>query len=133
MSVTMTIPFSIDPTGAVAQTDDLQRQLLDRIQGLIGTQPGERVNRATYGVDSARLLFASDQLASAQVQLAVRDAVAQWEPSARVTSISASVNDELGLVNLRVEVARVDAPGAESANSRIVSIDVGGTVSSLGV
>jgi phage baseplate assembly protein W len=129
----MTIPFAVNATGGIAQTDDPQRQLLDRIQGLIGTQPGERVMRSTYGVDSAALLFSADELASARVQLAVRDAVAAWEPSARVTSISANVNNELGLVSLRVEVARVDAPGAESANSRVVTIDVGGTVSSLGV
>jgi phage baseplate assembly protein W len=128
----MTIPFAIDPTGTVAQTDDLQRQLLDRVQGLIGTQLGERVNRSTYGVDSARLLFTADELASTQVQLAIRDAVAAWEPSARVTSIAANVNNELGAVSLKVEVARVDAPGAESANSRVVTVDVGGTVSSLG-
>lgn len=128
----MTIPFSIDATGGIAQTSDPQRQLLDRIQGLIGTQPGERVNRAAYGVDSARLLFTADELASTRVQLAVRDAVAAWEPSARVTSIAANVNNELGVVSLKVEVARVDAPGAESANSRSVTIDVGGTVSSLG-
>ncbi|WP_197085225.1 GPW/gp25 family protein [Saccharothrix sp. ST-888] len=129
----MTIPFAIDSTGGVAQTDDLWRQLLDRIQALVGTQLGERVARADYGVDSAGLLFTSDQLASARMQLAVRDAVAAWEPSARVTSIRANVNDQLGLVGIQVEIAPNDTPGLESANSRIVQIGADGTVSSLGV
>ncbi|MFI9271864.1 GPW/gp25 family protein [Kitasatospora sp. NPDC052896] len=133
MSVVVTIPFAIDPTGAVASTDDLQRQLLDRIQALVGTQPGERVMRATYGVDTASVLFNPDQMASVRLQLAVKDAVAAYEPSARITSVSASTNDSLGLVSLQVQVARNDVPGLESANSRVVNVAVGGTVSSLGV
>jgi phage baseplate assembly protein W len=130
-SVAVRIPFAIDSTGSVSTTADLSLQQLDRVQALVATLPGERVMRSTYGVASSGLLFAPQELAATQAQLLVKDAVATWEPSAVLAGVDASINTALGLVDIRVQVARSDTPGAESASSRAVTVSAGGTVSQV--
>jgi phage baseplate assembly protein W len=132
-SVTVRLPFAIDPGGSLSTTTDGGLQLLDRVQALVATVPGERVMRTTYGVNSAASLFMPPDIANVQLQLAVKDATATWEPSAVITGITSSTNDSLGLVNIDVQVARSDTPGAESGTTRVVGISAGGTVSPLGV
>ncbi|MEW1922273.1 poly-gamma-glutamate hydrolase family protein [Streptomyces sp. NPDC088360] len=129
VSVTMRTPFAIDHSGGVAATTDEREQLLDRVHALVGTLPGERVMRSTYGVPTSAALFAiNPEIANDQLQRAVRDAVAEFEPSAVVSAISADVNEAIGSVNVNVQVSRADVPGAERDNTRSVGVLVGGTV-----
>lgn len=129
VSRAMSTPFAIDHTGAVASTTDQREQLLDRVHALVGTLPGERVMRATYGVPTSTALFAINAgAAHAQLERAVIDAVAAWEPSAVVSAVVADVNDEAGSVNVNVQVARSDVPNAEQDTTRTVGVLVGGTV-----
>lgn len=132
-SVTVRLPFSIDASGGLLTTTDTAVQTLDRVQALVGTIPGERVMRSTYGVASTRALFLPEDLASVQLQQAVKDAVSAYEPSAVVVGVTSTLNQSLGLVQLDVQVARSDTPGAESGSTRVVDVAVGGTVSPLGV
>ncbi|MEU1816082.1 poly-gamma-glutamate hydrolase family protein [Streptomyces roseifaciens] len=129
ISKTMSLPFAIDHTGTVAFTTDPEQQLVDRVQALVATLPGERVMRATYGVATHQMLFAPDAvLADAQLQKMVTDAVARWEPSAVVSAIQSLTNENLGLVHVNVQVSRADVPGAEEATTRTVGIRIGGAV-----
>lgn len=125
----MSTPFGIDHTGAVASTTDPREQLLDRVHALVGTLPGERVMRATYGVPTSAALFAVNaDAAYAQLERAVIDAVAAFEPAAVVSAVVADVDDELGTVHVNVQVARNDVPGAEQDTTRTVGVLVGGAV-----
>lgn len=129
VSTAMRTPFAIDHTGAVAATTDPREQLLDRVHALVGTLPGERVMRATYGVPTSAALFdVNAEAANDQLQRGVLDAVQTWEPSAVVSAIVATVNSELGMVNVNVQVSRSDVPGAEQDTTRTVGVLVGGTV-----
>ncbi|MFF8283349.1 poly-gamma-glutamate hydrolase family protein [Streptomyces albus] len=128
-SIAVRTPFAIDHTGAVDATKDGQEQLVDRVHALVGTLPGDRVMRSTYGVPTSASLFAvNPEVARDQLQRAVLDAVAVFEPSAVVSAVSAEVNDNLGTVHVHVEVSRADVPGAERDTTRDVSVLVGGTV-----
>ena len=71
-------PFHIDGRGrsAGAGPDEHIRQLIEQV---LFTQPGERVNRPTFGSDLMQLVFApaSDELATA-AQFMVQGALQQW-------------------------------------------------------
>ncbi len=130
MSVTVVLPFSFDAGGAIATTTDERRQLLDRVQAVVATLPGDRVMRPAYGVKTTDFLFTmTSDLAEAEIRQAIIAGVARWEPSAVVQRVDIAVNDSLGLVDAQVQVARADIPGREQANTRVVSISEGGTVS----
>ncbi|MEV7902179.1 poly-gamma-glutamate hydrolase family protein [Streptomyces anulatus] len=129
VSTAMRTPFSVDYSGAVAATTDPREQLLDRVHALVGTLPGERVMRSTYGVPTSAALFeVSADAANDQLQRAVLDAVQRWEPSATVSAVVATVNRDLGMVDISVQVSRSDVPGAEQDVTRTVGVLVGGTV-----
>ncbi|MFH9731884.1 poly-gamma-glutamate hydrolase family protein [Streptomyces sp. NPDC017260] len=129
VSVAMRTPFAIDHSGGVDTTTDPREQLLDRVQALVSTLPGERVMRATYGVPTSAALFEVDaDAANDQLQRAVLSAVAEFEPSAVVSAVVANVNNELGMVDINVQVSRSDTPGAETDTTRTVGVLVGGTV-----
>lgn len=129
VSTAMRTPFAIDHSGGVAATTDPREQLLDRVHALVGTLPGERVMRATYGVPTSAALFEVDaDAAYDQLQRAVREAVAAFEPSAVVSDITANLNRELGMVDISVQVSRADVPGAERDVTRAVGVTIGGTV-----
>lgn len=133
VSVAMRTPFAIDHSGAVDSTTDQREQLLDRVHALVGTLPGERVMRATYGVPTSAALFAVNaDAAHIQLEQAVLDAVAQFEPSAVVNAVVADVDNEAGTVNVNVQVSRSDVPGAEQDTVRTVGVLVGGTVVATG-
>lgn len=133
VSTAMRTPFAIDYGGAVASTTDPREQLVDRVHALVGTLPGERVMRATYGVPTSAALFAVDaEVAHDQLERAVLEAVATWEPSAVVSAVVADVRSELGIVNVNVQVSRADVPGAEQDTTRTVGVLVGGSVVATG-
>jgi uncharacterized protein len=71
-------PYRIDGRGRTAQTDN-DGHIRDLIEQVLFTNPGERVNRPTFGSGLLRLLFApnSDVLAGA-TQLAVQGALQQF-------------------------------------------------------
>lgn len=130
MSVTITLPFAFDANGSVATTTSERKQLLDRVQAVVATLPGDRVMRPTYGVDTTKFLFMpSPDLAAAEIKQAITAGVALWEPSAVVRQVDFHIVEALGLVDASVQVARSDIPGRELANTRVVTVAQGGTVS----
>ncbi|MFE6745944.1 GPW/gp25 family protein [Kitasatospora purpeofusca] len=130
MSVAVTIPFAFDAAGGVATTTDERRQLVDAVQATVATLPGERVMRLAFGVATSRFLFLpSPELAAAEIRQEIIAGVQRWVPEAVVESVDFDVVPSLSLVDARVQIARSDIPGREQANSRIVGISQGGTVS----
>ncbi len=71
-------PFHLDGRGRTAETGD-EEHLRQLIEQVLFTQPGERVNRPTFGSDLMQLVFApaSDELATA-AQFMVQGALQQW-------------------------------------------------------
>ena len=71
-------PFHIDGRGRTAATDDPDH-VRDMIEQVLFTQPGERVNRPTFGSGVMQLVFApnSDSLATA-TQFLIQGALQQF-------------------------------------------------------
>lgn len=71
-------PFYIDSRGRTA-TANPDEHLRDLIEQVLFTNPGERVNRPTFGCGVMQLVFApnSDELATA-TQFLIQGALQQW-------------------------------------------------------
>ena len=71
-------PFHFDGRGRTAATTDVDH-IRDLIEQVLFTQPGERVNRPTFGSGLLQLVFApnSDALAAA-TQMSVQSSLQQW-------------------------------------------------------
>ena len=73
-------PISVDPTGGIRMSSD-QTEIEESIAIIIGTSPGERVMRPTFGCRIHELVFASntpDTLGLARRY--VEEALGMWEP-----------------------------------------------------
>jgi phage baseplate assembly protein W len=71
-------PFHFDERGGTASVDE-EGHIRDLIEQVLFTNPGERVNRPTFGSGLLQLVFApnSDTLAAA-TQMSVQGALQQW-------------------------------------------------------
>jgi len=71
-------PFHFDGRGRTAATTD-DDHIRDLIEQVLFTQPGERVNRPTFGSGLLQLVFApnSDALAAA-TQMSVQGSLQEW-------------------------------------------------------
>jgi phage baseplate assembly protein W len=71
-------PFHFDERGGTASVDE-EAHIRDLIEQVLFTNPGERVNRPTFGSGLLQLVFApnSDTLAAA-TQMTVQGALQQW-------------------------------------------------------
>ncbi len=71
-------PFHISSQGRTADIDQ-DAHIRDLIEQVIFTNPGERVNRPTFGSGLSQLVFApnSDELATA-TQFLIQGALQQW-------------------------------------------------------
>ena len=71
-------PFHFDERGGTASVDE-EDHIRDLIEQVLFTNPGERVNRPTFGSGLLQLVFApnSDTLAAA-TQMNVQSALQQW-------------------------------------------------------
>lgn len=71
-------PFHFDDRGRTASAEE-EGHIRDLIEQVLFTNPGERVNRPTFGSGLLQLVFApnSDTLAAA-TQMSVQGALQQW-------------------------------------------------------
>lgn len=78
MTMYLDFPLHFDSTGHTASTDDSDH-IRDLIEQVLFTNPGERVNRPTFGSGLLQLVFApnSDTLVAA-TQVTVQAALQQW-------------------------------------------------------
>ena len=82
-----------------------ERSIEEAIRIVLGTSPGERLMRPTFGCDLNRLAFALNNTSTAGLAIFhVREALEKWEP--------------------RIELLAVDAdPHPEAADTMLIRID----------
>jgi phage baseplate assembly protein W len=105
-------PFHFDSRGRTATTD-YDDHIRDRIEQLLFTSPGERVNRPDFGSGLLQLVFApnSPELASA-LQFTVQAALQRWlgdlieVQALEVTSQDATLSVDLKYVVRRTNEAQ---------------------------
>ena len=98
---TVQYPYGFDSTGHTAQTD-LPGHIVDMIEEILLTSPGERVNRPTFGCGVTRLVFApnSDALAATQQQV-VQASLQQWlSDLIRVNAVEVTAQDSTLLITV---------------------------------
>ena len=113
-------PLGVDATGGVATAGGADAGRL-AVLTLLGTHPGERLMRPTFGCPLRSLVFAPNNAATASLaRFYVEDALTRWEPRIALDGVTV-VNDtrvdgEADGPSLRVEVRyRVKATGQAGA------------------
>jgi phage baseplate assembly protein W len=94
-------PYGFDSSGHTAQTD-LPGHILDMIEQILLTAPGERVNRPTFGCGVNQLVFApnSDALAAAEQQV-IQASLQQWlSDLIKVNSVTVTPQDSTLLITI---------------------------------
>jgi phage baseplate assembly protein W len=98
-------PYGFDSSGHTAQTD-LPGHIVDMIEEILLTSPGERVNRPTFGCGVTQLVFApnSDALAATQQQV-VQASLQQWlSDLIRVNSVNVTAQDSSLLITIKYTI-----------------------------
>jgi hypothetical protein len=68
VAVEISFPFRVDGSGGIAIETDGNLLARDHVRAVIGTLPGERVMRPTFGIDVRSFLF-TDMPAASQAEL----------------------------------------------------------------
>jgi len=94
-------PYMFDSTGHTAQTD-LPGHIMQMVEQILLTSPGERVNRPTFGCGAMQLVFApnSDALAATQQQV-IQASLQQWlSDLIRINSVTVTPQDSTLLITV---------------------------------
>jgi len=103
-SAALDMPFRPDGSGRIAATWDLTRQMALHLRSIIGTNPGERVMRPSYGSGAGLLVFdINDELSASMLANAVKDGIQRWEPAVSVDEVRIEEIDEaMGRMQFRI-------------------------------
>lgn len=129
MSTELVFPLALTPSGGVAVTTNPNVQAQQHVTSLVSTNPGERVMLPGYGVPLSALVFGSnDPVIVATIQSDVSNALAQWEPSIIVTSVSpaAGTDPTQGVAAVNVDFQTGAQPGSPGSGAQTVTLLVGG-------
>jgi uncharacterized protein len=98
-------PLQVDAAGGIAETSGADKIRL-AVLTILGTQPGERLMRQSFGCPLRNLTFAPLNAATANLaQFYVQDALTRWEPRIRLDEVQATATtDEKGQPLLFVNV-----------------------------
>lgn len=102
-------PFRVDGHGHVASTDELGH-IRQMVEQLLFTDPGERVNRPSFGCGLSRYLFEpiSEELVAA-AQFLIQSQLDQWMGDIIVVeAVEASQVDSALVLNIRYRVRGTD-------------------------
>ena len=108
-------PLRTDKTGSVALVSH-DREIVDSIQLIVGTAPGERPMRPEFGCGIHDYVFASlDSDTIGRMAGEVRAALVRWEPRIRVQGVDifVTVNDEgqtVALIDIRYSIGDTNDP-----------------------
>ena len=96
-------PMGVDHTGRIA-TSTGDESVSQAMRMIIGTAPGERAMRPAFGCTIWDEMFDSvNPTTLGRIELAVREALGQWEPRANVESVRAVPADpDEGRVDIHV-------------------------------
>lgn len=100
-------PIRTDPTGAIALVSG-DREIIESIQLILGTAPGERPMRPEFGCAIHDLVFApADAATAGRIASEVRRCLERWEPRIAVDDVLIGFDEaESGtlLIDLRYRI-----------------------------
>jgi hypothetical protein len=96
-------PIKINAAGKLSWSSGPDR-IRDAIWIVLGTAPGERVMRPTFGAGIRNFVFKPNSPAlRAQLAAAITSALTAWEPRIVLVNIAVTAGDEPNLVNISVD------------------------------
>ncbi len=108
-------PVSVNLNGGVSSSA-YEENVRQSIFVILGTAPGERIYRPTFGCRIHDLMFSpNNRLTSAWAEKFVEEAIYKWEPRIRSVVCTAGPNaDEPNRLDIRVEYVLADQHQARS-------------------
>jgi phage baseplate assembly protein W len=97
-------PVSVNLNGGVS-TSALEENVRQSIFIILGTAPGERINRPQFGCRIHDLMFApNNPLTAARAEIYCEEAIYKYEPRVSKVKVSAEANsDEPNRLDIRIE------------------------------
>lgn len=115
--VTISLPFSIDPYGRVAQTSDQTKIWADKVRSVVGTALNERVMRPLFGTDIPLAVFENQSDAQGIVQNLVSTSFTSQLPRLALQTVSSVFDEYTSTLNVEVVYAL--------PNEEVVSTTIG--------
>lgn len=107
-------PLQTNSRGGIQQAGQ-QEKIRESILMILGTQHGERVMRPTFGANLQRLVFAPNNLATANLaRFYVEESLRAWEPRIEVEEVIAAPhkNETARLdIEVRYRIKTTNEPG----------------------
>lgn len=98
----LAFPLQTNSRGGIQQAGQ-QEKIRQSILMILGTQHGERVMRPTFGANLQRLVFAPNNIATANLaRFYVEEALRAWEPRIAVEDVT--VHNQINEARLDIEV-----------------------------
>jgi uncharacterized protein len=95
-------PVAVDAGGGIAETAGPDK-IDDAIRIILGTQHGERVMRPTFGANLQSLVFAPNNIATANLaRHYVEDALGRWEPRIDLLEVLVENDNRAGTLLIHV-------------------------------
>jgi hypothetical protein len=90
------LPLQVDAAGGIAEVSGADKIRLS-VLTILGTQPGERLMRPTFGCPLRSLAFAPlNAMTTNLAQFYVQDALTRWEPRIQLDNILAVASQDTG-------------------------------------
>jgi uncharacterized protein len=77
--------------------------LLQDIQQILLTVPGERVNRPSYGCTLRNQIWENINTAAVMGAASIRDSLERFEPRITVTGVNSTINENTGLITFNIQ------------------------------
>lgn len=86
--------------------------VIQDVEQLLLTIPGERINRPTYGCNLRNQIWENLGDAATNGAAAIREAIDNFEPRINLTGVTSTVNENTGLItfNIQFVILQIDAP-----------------------
>lgn len=115
--VAISLPFSIDPYGRVAQTSDQTKIWADKVRSVVGTALNERVMRPLFGTDIPLAVFENQSDAQGIIQNLVSSSFTTQLSRLTVDTVSSVFDEYTSTLNVEVVYAL--------PNEEVVSTTIG--------
>lgn len=100
--VAISLPFSIDPYGKVAVTEEQTKIWADRVRSVIGTTVKERVMRPEFGTTIAYKVFENETVASNDIKVNVEKVFNERLRTLKLIKVDTNFDTYSGTVNIDV-------------------------------
>lgn len=123
MEKALSLPFSIDPFGAVTVASDQRKIWADRVRSVVGTTLGERVMRPDFGGKIAFSVFNSQEDAAEAIRTTVSEVFNSQLPLLTLQDVATSFDELTGTVYADITYALPNEEIILTTNIGLIYID----------